>query len=420
MTDNKNKNKNKNRKIKVEGLTLIFGKRKKDALAMLNKGATKEEILKETDCTIGVNNANFEVYEGEVFVVMGLSGSGKSTLLRCLNRLIEPTAGKVFFKDHDITRANHAELLKTRRNEMSMVFQSFGLLPHRTVLDNATFGLELRGDSKETREKVGMRVLETVGLKGYELQYPGQMSGGMQQRIGLARALANDTDVLLMDEAFSALDPLIKSDMQDELLQIQGELHKTIVFITHDLDEAIKIGDRIAIMKDGVIEQIGTAEEILANPASEYIEAFTEKIDRKTVITAETLMFRKPTIVRFGKDGPKGAIRKMRSTGVYLLPVEDDKRKFLGYVHLKDMIKLAREGERTIEKALRVDVPSVHREYTVEEMIPLISDNSYPVAVVDRKNGRLHGLVSQTSVVIEATNYSDEEVSDLIEKANDI
>ncbi len=418
MTDNKNKN--KNRKIKVEGLTLIFGKRKKDALAMLNKGATKEEILKETDCTIGVNNANFEVYEGEVFVVMGLSGSGKSTLLRCLNRLIEPTAGKVFFKDHDITRANHAELLKTRRNEMSMVFQSFGLLPHRTVLDNATFGLELRGDSKETREKVGMRVLETVGLKGYELQYPGQMSGGMQQRIGLARALANDTDVLLMDEAFSALDPLIKSDMQDELLQIQGELHKTIVFITHDLDEAIKIGDRIAIMKDGVIEQIGTAEEILANPASEYIEAFTEKIDRKTVITAETLMFRKPTIVRFGKDGPKGAIRKMRSTGVYLLPVEDDKRKFLGYVHLKDMIKLAREGERTIEKALRVDVPSVHREYTVEEMIPLISDNSYPVAVVDRKNGRLHGLVSQTSVVIEATNYSDEEVSDLIEKANDI
>ena len=412
--------KNNNIKLKVEDLTLIFGKRKREALAMLDKGASKEDILKETECTIGVNKANFEVYEGEVFVVMGLSGSGKSTLLRCLNRLIEPTAGKVFFKDQDITRANHAELLKTRRNEMSMVFQSFGLLPHRTVLDNATFGLELRGDSKEKREEVGMRVLETVGLKGYELQYPGQMSGGMQQRIGLARALANDTEVLLMDEAFSALDPLIKSDMQDELLLIQDQLHKTIVFITHDLDEAIKIGDRIAIMKDGVIEQIGTAEEILANPASDYIEAFTEKVDRKTVITAETLMFRKPTIVRFGKDGPKGAIRKMRSTGVYLLPVEDEKRKFLGYVHLKDMVKLAREGERTVKNAIRTDVPSVHREYTVEEMIPLISENSYPVAVVDRKNGRLHGLVSQTSVVIEATNYSDEEVSDLIEKANDI
>lgn len=412
--------KNNNIKLKVEDLTLIFGKRKREALAMLDKGASKEDILKETECTIGVNKANFEVYEGEVFVVMGLSGSGKSTLLRCLNRLIEPTAGKVFFKDQDITRANHAELLKTRRNEMSMVFQSFGLLPHRTVLDNATFGLELRGDSKEKREEVGMRVLETVGLKGYELQYPGQMSGGMQQRIGLARALANDTEVLLMDEAFSALDPLIKSDMQDELLLIQDQLHKTIVFITHDLDEAIKIGDRIAIMKDGVIEQIGTAEEILANPASDYIEAFTEKVDRKTVITAETLMFRKPTIVRFGKDGPKGAIRKMRSTGVYLLPVEDEKRKFLGYVHLKDMVKLAREGERTVKNAIRTDVPSVHREYTVEEMIPLISDNSYPVAVVDRKNGRLHGLVSQTSIVIEATSYSDDEVSDLIEKANEI
>ena len=414
MTDNKKI------KLSVEDLTLIFGKRKKEALAMLNQGVSKEEILRKTKCTIGVNKANFEVYEGEIFVVMGLSGSGKSTLIRCLNRLNEPTAGKVFFKDHDITTANNKELLQTRRNEMSMVFQSFGLLPHRTILENATFGLELRGDPKEQREEIGMRVLETVGLKGYESHFPGEMSGGMQQRVGLARALANDTDVLLMDEAFSALDPLIKSDMQDELLQIQSKLHKTIVFITHDLDEAIKIGDRIAIMKDGVIEQIGTAEEILSNPASEYIEAFIEKVDRKTIITAETLMFRKPTIVQFRKDGPKGAIRKMRSTGVYVLPVEDESRKFLGYVHLKDMIKLARNNEKTIEKALRVDVPSVHREYTVEEMIPLISDNSYPVAVVDRKNGRLHGLVSQTSIVIEATSYNDEEVSKLIEKANEI
>lgn len=413
-------NNNNNIKLRVENLTLIFGKRKREALAMLNKGASKEEIMKKTKCIIGVNKANFEVYEGEVFVVMGLSGSGKSTLLRCLNRLVEPTEGKVFFQDHDITRANNAELLKTRRNEMSMVFQSFGLLPHRTVLDNATFGLELRGDSKEKREEIGMRVLETVGLKGYESHYPGEMSGGMQQRIGLARALSNDTDVLLMDEAFSALDPLIKNEMQDQLLQIQNELHKTIVFITHDLDEAIKIGDRIAIMKDGVIEQIGTAEEIIANPASKYIEAFTEKVDRKTVITAETLMFRNPTMVRFRKDGPKGAIRKMRAENKYVLPVEDESLKFLGYVHLEDMIQLARDGERTVEKALRTDVPSIHREYTVEEMIPLISDNSYPVAVVDRKTGRLHGLVSQTSIVIEATKYSDKEVSELIEKASEI
>ncbi|MGV8962809.1 MAG: quaternary amine ABC transporter ATP-binding protein [Candidatus Saccharimonadaceae bacterium] len=411
---------NKKIKLRVEDLTLIFGKRKKEALEMLNKGVSKEEILRKTKCTIGVNKANFEVYEGEVFVVMGLSGSGKSTLIRCLNRLNEPTAGKVFFKDHDITRAHNKELLQTRRNEMSMVFQNFGLLPHRTILENAAFGLELRGDPKEDREKTGMRVLETVGLKGYEAHYPGAMSGGMQQRVGLARALANNTDVLLMDEAFSALDPLIKSDMQDELLEIQNKLHKTIVFITHDLDEAIKIGDRIAIMKDGVIEQIGTAEEILSNPASEYIEAFTEKVDRRTIITAETLMFSKPTIVQLKKDGPKGTIRKMRSTGVYVLPVEDENLRFLGYVDLKDMIELARAGERSVVKALKTDVPSIHREYTVEEMIPLISGNTYPLAVVDRKNGKLHGLVTQTSIVIEATRYSNEEVSQLIEKANKI
>lgn len=413
-------NENKNIKLKVEDLTLIFGKRKKEALAMLNKGFSKEEILQKTKCTVGINKASFEVYEGEIFVVMGLSGSGKSTLIRCLNRLNEPTAGKVFFKDHDITTANNKELLQTRRNEMSMVFQSFGLLPHRTILENATFGLELRGDLKEQCEEIGMRVLETVGLKGYEAHYPGEMSGGMQQRVGLARALANNTEVLLMDEAFSALDPLIKSDMQDELLQIQSKLQKTIVFITHDLDEAFKIGDRIAIMKDGVIEQIGTAEEILSNPASDYIKAFIEKVDRKTVITAETLMFRKPTIVQLGKDGPKGVIRKMRSTGQYVLPVENSMRKFLGYVELQDVIKLARKKERTVEKALQTEVPSVHREYTVEEMIPLISGNAYPIAVVDRQNGRLHGLVSQTSIVIEATRYDDEEVNDLIEKANEI
>ena len=237
---------NRKIKIRVEDLTLIFGKRKKDALKLLEQGVSKDEILKRTKCTVGVNRASFEIKEGEIFVIMGLSGSGKSTLIRCLNRLNEPTAGKVIFDDHDITRETNKELLETRRTEMSMVFQKFGLLPHRTILENAAFGLEIRGEEKEDREKRAKRALETVGLKGYEAQYPSELSGGMQQRVGLARALANDPGVLLMDEAFSALDPLIKSDMQDELLEIQGKLQKTIVFITHDLDEAIKIGDRIA------------------------------------------------------------------------------------------------------------------------------------------------------------------------------
>lgn len=413
-------NSNKNIKLKVEDLTLIFGKRKKEALAMLNRGASKEEILRKTKCTVGVNKASFEVFEGEIFVVMGLSGSGKSTLIRCLNRLNEPTAGRVFFKGHDITREGNKELLQTRRHEMSMVFQKFGLLPHKTILENAAFGLELRGEPKAEREKKALKALETVGLKGYEDQYPAAMSGGMQQRVGLARALANDTDVLLMDEAFSALDPLIKSDMQDELLQIQNKLHKTIVFITHDLDEAIKIGDRIVIMKDGIIEQIGTAEEILTNPASDYVEAFVEKVDRKTIITAETLMFDKPTLVQFKKDGPKGAVRKMRSAGVDVLPVEDENRKFLGYVWLKDMLKLVEARELTVEKALKTDVPSVYKDYTVEEMLPLISNHNYPLAVVDKNDGKLLGLVTQTSVIIEATRYGDDEVTRLIEKANEI
>ncbi len=407
-------------RLKVEDLTLIFGKRKQEALALLDQGYSKNEILKKTKCTIGVNKANFEIKKGEIFVIMGLSGSGKSTLIRCLNRLNEPTAGKVFFKDHNITRDTNKQLLQTRRTEMSMVFQKFGLLPHRTILENAAFGLEIRGDSQEEREKRGRVALKTVGLEGYEDQYPSEMSGGMQQRVGLARALANDTDVLLMDEAFSALDPLIKSDMQDELLQIQNKLHKTIVFITHDLDEAMKVGDRIAIMKDGVVEQIGTAEEILTNPATEYVEAFVEKVDRKTIITAETLMFKKPTLVQYKKDGPKGAIRKMRSASVDVLPVEDQDGKFLGYVWLKDMLKLADKKEQTVKSAIHTEVPSVYKNYTVEDMLPLITGHHHPLAVIDEEDGRLLGLVTQTSLIIESTRFDNKEMDELIDKANDL
>ncbi|MGZ2371524.1 quaternary amine ABC transporter ATP-binding protein [Ancylomarina sp. YFZ004] len=407
-------------KIKVEDLTLIFGKRKQEALALLEKGVSKEEILKKTKCTVGVNKVNFEIKEGEIFVIMGLSGSGKSTLIRCLNRLINPTAGKVFFDEHDITRETNKELLETRRTEMSMVFQKFGLLPHRTIIENAAFGLEIRGEEKLAREVKAQEALETVGLKGYEHQYPSAMSGGMQQRVGLARALANDPEVLLMDEAFSALDPLIKSDMQDELLEIQSKLQKTIVFITHDLDEAMKIGDRIAIMKDGVVDQIGTAEEILTNPATEYVEAFVHKVDRKTIITAETLMFTKNTLVQMPKDGPRGAIRKMRTVGLDVLPVEDVNRVFLGYVWLQDLLELEKEKETSIEKALKTDVPSVYKSYSVEDMLPLITGTKYPLAVIGDETGKLLGLVSQTSLIIEATRFGKKEISELKDRANEM
>jgi glycine betaine/proline transport system ATP-binding protein len=373
-------------KIKVEDLTLIFGKRKQEALALLEKGISKEEILKKTKCTVGVNKVSFEIMEGEIFVIMGLSGSGKSTLIRCLNRLNEPTSGKVFFDDHDITRETNKELLETRRTQMSMVFQKFGLLPHRTIIENAAFGLEIRGEAKEEREEKALQALETVGLKGYEYQYPSAMSGGMQ----------------------------------DELLAIQNKLHKTIVFITHDLDEAMKIGDRIAIMKDGVVEQTGTAEEILTNPATEYIEAFVNKVDRKTIITAESLMFKKITLVQMGKDGPKGAIRKMSEAGVEILPVEDEKKRFIGYVWLQDLLKLEKEKVTTVEKVLRTNVPSVYKSYSVEDMLPLIIGTKYPLAVIEEATGKLLGLISQTSLIIEATRFEKEEISELKERANEM
>lgn len=408
---------NRKVKLKVEDLTIIFGKNKEKALELLDKGFSKKEILEKTGCTVGINKASFEIYEGEFFVIMGLSGSGKSTLLRCLNRLNEPTAGKVYINNDNITDKNNKDLLEVRRTEMSMVFQKFGLLPHHTVLSNAAFGLEIRGESKTIREEKAQKALDIVGLNGFENQLPSQLSGGMQQRVGLARALANDPEVLLMDEAFSALDPLIKSEMQDQLLELQETLQKTIVFITHDLDEAIKIGDRIVIMKDGVIEQIGTAEDILTDPASDYVKAFVEKVDRKTIITAKSLMFDKPTVVRFRKDGPEGALRKMRTTGLETLPVVDLQNKFLGFVTLNDIVQIAKKKEPTVESVINSNVPSVYQEATVEEMLPLISGSKSAIAVVDETNKFL-GLVTQLSLIIEATKYNEEEIIELKEIAN--
>lgn len=408
---------NRKVKLKVEDLTIIFGKNKEKALELLDKGFSKKEILEKTGCTVGINKASFEIYEGEFFVIMGLSGSGKSTLLRCLNRLNEPTAGKVYINNDNITDKNNKDLLEVRRTEMSMVFQKFGLLPHHTVLSNAAFGLEIRGESKKIREEKAQKALDIVGLNGFENQLPSQLSGGMQQRVGLARALANDPEVLLMDEAFSALDPLIKSEMQDQLLELQETLQKTIVFITHDLDEAIKIGDRIVIMKDGVIEQIGTAEDILTDPASDYVKAFVEKVDRKTIITAKSLMFDKPTVVRFRKDGPEGALRKMRTTGLETLPVVDLQNKFLGFVTLSDIVQIAKKKEPTVESVINSNVPSVYQEATVEEMLPLISGSKSAIAVVDETNKFL-GLVTQLSLIIEATKFNEEEIIELKEIAN--
>ncbi|KIO78571.1 ABC transporter ATP-binding protein [Pedobacter lusitanus] len=398
-------------KLKIEDLTLIFGNEKEEALTLLKQGKSKAEILKKTGCTVAVKNASFNIEKGEFFVIMGLSGSGKSSLLRCLNRLIEPTSGNVILNDVNITSLGDKELQNVRKKEMAMVFQNFGLLPHRTVLENVAFGLELQNIPQKEREEKAQEVINMVSLKGYEHQNTAELSGGMQQRVGLARALANDPEILLMDEAFSALDPLIRTQMQDELIDLQEKMHKTIVFITHDLDEAIRLGDRIAIMKDGEVIQIGTPEDILTNPADDYVSSFVEKVDRKSIITAASLLFEKPTVAIFKKDGVEGSLRKMRSSGLTTLPAVSVDKHFLGFVYLKDILELKVKGHQTIEMAIVKDVPVAYPETTVEQMLPFIAENGRAVPIIDKDTNKLLGIVAQTSLLIETTGTSWENVN---------
>ena len=406
-------------KIEIKDLSILFGPEKAKAKKMIKQGKSKQEILKETGCTIAVRNANLEIEEGEMFVIMGLSGSGKSTLVRCINRLNEPSMGEIWLSGRNITSLSDKELLQIRRKEMAMVFQHFGLLPHRTVLSNIAFGLELQGVPKEEREKKAYESIAVVGLKGYENQRVDELSGGMQQRVGLARALANDPEVLLMDEAFSALDPLIREQMQDELLDLQEKMKRTIVFITHDLDEAIKLGDRIAIMKDGEVVQVGTPEEILTDPANDYVTRFTESVDRGRVVTASSIMLTQPIVVRIRKDGPEAIIRKMREKRLYALPVIGADEQFLGEIRLKDVLRLRKEGVRDISSIVMKEVPSVLESMTVEDMLPLLPKVQQAVPVVD-ENNRLKGVVSTSAIIIEMTGKDQKEIEEIIQNAIDL
>ena len=406
-------------KIEIKDLSILFGPEKAKAKKMVKQGKSKQEILKETGCTIAVRNANLEIEEGEMFVIMGLSGSGKSTLVRCINRLNEPSMGEIWLSGRNITSLSDKELLQIRRKEMAMVFQHFGLLPHRTVLSNIAFGLELQGVPKEEREKKAYESIAVVGLKGYENQRVDELSGGMQQRVGLARALANDPEVLLMDEAFSALDPLIREQMQDELLDLQEKMRRTIVFITHDLDEAIKLGDRIAIMKDGEVVQVGTPEEILTDPANDYVTRFTESVDRGRVVTASSIMLTQPIVVRIRKDGPEAIIRKMREKRLYALPVIGADEQFLGEIRLKDVLRLRKEGVRDISSIVMKEVPSVLESMTVEDMLPLLPKVQQALPVVD-ENNRLKGVVSTSAIIIEMTGKDQKEIEEIIQNAIDL
>jgi glycine betaine/proline transport system ATP-binding protein len=374
-------------KIKVENLFKVFGKTPKTAIDLMKKGWSKEDLFKKKKLTVGVKGATFEVSEGEIIVIMGLSGSGKSTIIRCLNRLIEPTAGKIFIDGIDVTALSKSELRELRMRSFGMVFQKFALFPHRTVVENAEYGLEVQGGDKADRRAKALETLALVGLQGWENSYPGQLSGGMQQRVGLARALAIDPDILLMDEAFSALDPLIRREMQDELLALQSRLNKTIVFITHDLDEALKLGDKIVILKDGEIVQQGSPEEILTRPANEYVAKFIEDVDVAKVLTAQSVMVKASAVI-YPKDGPKTALRKMKELGITSMMVVNKDRQLQGMVTVQDASRLAADQGKNLDPILK-EVPTVRPETGIND---LFGREDFPIAVVTDDN-RLQGLI---------------------------
>ncbi|SQE86958.1 glycine betaine transport ATP-binding protein [Streptococcus dysgalactiae subsp. equisimilis] len=394
--------------LEVKHLSKIFGKRQKAALEMVKDGKSKSEIFKKTGATVGVYDASFEVKEGEIFVIMGLSGSGKSTLVRMLNRLIEPSTGSILLGGKDISTMSAEQLREVRRHDINMVFQSFALFPHKTILENTEFGLELRGVPKEKRQELAERALDNSGLLDFKDQYPDQLSGGMQQRVGLARALANSPKILLMDEAFSALDPLIRREMQDELLDLQDSMKQTIIFISHDLNEALRIGDRIALMKDGQIMQIGTGEEILTNPANDFVREFVEDVDRSKVLTAQNIMI-KPLTTTIELDGPQVALNRMHNEEVSMLMATNRRRQLVGSLTADAAIEARKKG-LPLSEVIDRDVRTVSKDTVITDIMPLIYDSSAPIAVTDDDN-RLLGVVIRGRVIEALANISDEDLN---------
>ncbi|MCK9478287.1 MAG: glycine betaine/L-proline ABC transporter ATP-binding protein [Firmicutes bacterium] len=388
---------NENNKIlKVENLTKMFGSKKLLAREMLKKGLSKNEVLKKTGVTVAVDNVSFEVRQGEIFVLIGLSGSGKSTVIRCLNMLQPPTSGKIYFEGDNIKNYSAKQLREFRRNKVSMVFQNFGLMSHRDVLSNAAYGLEIKGVSKKEREEKAMEIISMVGLSGWEGQSVLNLSGGMRQRVGIARALINNPDVLLMDEPFSALDPLVRREMQFELLSIQEKLNKTIVFITHDIDEAFKLGNNVAIMQDGKIIQTATPEEMMSNPSNSYVKEFTNSADKTHVYSVKNIMIT-PSCLAHSRNGAKNALKQMYDNGFSSVFVVGDKLRFVGILTLERALAV-RNGELSFNDAVYTDVPTTQLETPVSDLIPIAAKSAFPIAVVDNDN-RLKGLVTKAAVL---------------------
>ncbi|MGB0224860.1 MULTISPECIES: glycine betaine/L-proline ABC transporter ATP-binding protein [unclassified Marinobacterium] len=398
--------------IQVKDLYKVFGDKPESVMPMVKAGKSKDEILAETGHTVGLKEIDLEIKRGEIFVIMGLSGSGKSTLIRHFNRLIEPTAGEIIVEGTDVMKLNTKELEQFRRHKMSMVFQRFGLMPHYTVLDNVAYGLKIQGVDKSVREQKAVEWLETVGLKGYEEQYPNQLSGGQQQRVGLARALCTDAEILLMDEAFSALDPLIRSEMQDQLIELQHKLNKTIIFITHDLDEALRLGDRIAILKDGLLVQQGEPEEILLNPADEYVEAFVKDVNRARALTVETVM--KEPEHRITAETIGEALKEMKRGAYDYGHVVDDSGSYQGTVTQEWLEEEAKGGnaDSTWEEADLTETTTITSDAVLETVIPETLEADHPIPVVDEE-GQLQGELSRSSlaeVLVDSSETESESV----------
>ena len=382
--------------LEVKNLSKLYGNEKKEAIKLKNSGLTKDEVYAKAKTTIALWDVSLEEKNKEIFVIIGLSGSGKSTLVRCFNMLNKPTSGSIFYEGKDISKYSSKELMDYRRNKISMVFQSFGLMSHRSVLGNVEYGLEVKGISKEERHKKAMEMISMVGLNGVESEPISNLSGGMKQRVGIARALANDPEILLMDEPFSALDPLVRRDMQFELLTIQRKLDKTIIFITHDINEAFKIGDRVAIMKDGEVIQIDTPERMTSNPKTEYVKRFIDSADKTQVISVKNVMITPNSMVRL-RDNPQIAIKAMRENDVSSAYVIAEKTKFQGVVTLDDALRAQREGLDLSDILIR-DVTTTSPDALLTDIISSATESRFPLAVVDEDNN-LKGIVSKVHVL---------------------
>lgn len=381
--------------IEVQNLVKVFGKPNKTCKKLIKEGKSKAEILEETGLTVGINNVSLSINHNEIFVIMGLSGSGKSTLLRCLNGLIEPTEGEVIIKGKDITKLDKKSLRKIRKEKFAMVFQNFALFPNRTILENTMFGVEVHEDmTKDEKIQKSMEALDTVGLSGWEDKYPSELSGGMQQRVGIARALAVEADILLMDEPFSALDPLIRKEMQDLLLDLYENMNKTIIFITHDLDEALRIGYRIAIMKDGKLVQVGTPEEILNNCKNDYVKEFVQNVNRSQILKAKDVMI-KPMELLYETDGIKTAKYKMKKNHLSSIFAVEGRRKYRGIVRLEDILDV--DGEGNIKDYIKPTL-TTDPEQIIDDLLGYMASLDVPLPVIDEENS-LKGIIIKGTVL---------------------